>query len=136
MTSPYRGIEHLGIVVGDLDDAAHTYGEVLGLTLTGREELPERGLAVQFVDTGGTRLELIAPTRADSEVSGFLGKRGEGLHHVCLRVDDLDATLAALERRGTRLIDRIPRPGAQGSRVAFIHPKGAHGVLIELVEKR
>lgn len=136
MSVSYRGIEHLGIVVHDLEAAARTYGDVLGFRLTGTEELDARGLAVQLVDTGGTRLELIAPTRDDSEVSKFLANRGEGLHHVCLQVGDIDAALAELSARGAELIDPVARPGVQGSRVAFIHPKGAHGVLIELVEKR
>jgi len=89
---------------------------------------------VQFISTGGTRLELIAPARADSEVSGYLQKRGEGLHHLCLRVTDIDAALRELKANGARLIDETARPGAEGSRVAFVHPKGSCGVLIELVE--
>jgi methylmalonyl-CoA/ethylmalonyl-CoA epimerase len=131
---PPLGIDHLGIVVADLDAAGHTYEHQLGLPVTGGEELAERGLAVRFVDVGNSRIELIAPIRADSEVSRFLEKRGEGLHHVCLRVADLDATLADLKARGARLIDEVAKPGAGGSRVAFIHPRGTHGVLIELVE--
>jgi methylmalonyl-CoA/ethylmalonyl-CoA epimerase len=130
----YLAIDHLGIVVKDLEAAARTYGETLGFTVEGGEELPARGLAVRFVDAGNSRLELIAPTRGDSEVSGFLDKRGEGLHHVCLRVDDLEAALRDLEARGARLIDATPKAGAHGTKVAFLHPKGAHGVLIELVE--
>ncbi len=135
MAAPYRGIEHLGVVVADLEAASHTYGQVLGLSLGAREELPARGLAVRLVETGGARIELLAPTRPDSEISKFLAKRGEGLHHVCLAVDDLDATLQALKARGAKLIDEKPRPGAHGTRVAFVHPNATHGVLLELVEK-
>lgn len=134
MPAGFLGIDHLGVAVRDLSEAAATYGETLGLALTGSEELPERGLAVQFVDTGNSRIELIAPIREDSEVSSFLDKRGEGLHHICLRVDDIEAVLAGMKARGAHLIDETPKPGAGGSRVAFVHPKGAHGVLIELVE--
>jgi methylmalonyl-CoA/ethylmalonyl-CoA epimerase len=134
MTIPYIAIDHLGIVVDDLDAAARTYGELLGFELEGGEELPARGLEVRFVDAGNSRIELIAPTRDDSEVSGFLKKRGPGLHHVCLRVADLRAALSELEKRGAQLIDKTPKDGAHGTKVAFIHPKGAHGVLIELVE--
>jgi methylmalonyl-CoA/ethylmalonyl-CoA epimerase len=130
----YEGLDHLGIVVSDLERATMTYRDTLGLPAGAREVIAARGLAVQFVDAGGTRLELIAPTRPDSEVSGYLEKRGEGLHHLCLRVADIDAALRELKIRGARLIDEVARAGAEGTRVAFIHPKGAHGVLIELVE--
>lgn len=132
---PLLGIDHLGVAVSDLQRAEQTYSDELGFTITGGEELPERGLAVKFVDLGGSRIELIAPLREDSEISGFLAKRGEGLHHVCVRVADLEAALADMKARGARLIDETPKPGADGTRVAFIHPKGTHGVLIELVEK-
>ena len=135
MLAKLLGIDHLGVAVRDLDQAIETYGETLGFGLEGGESLPERGLEVRFVDVGGTRIELIAPTRDDSEVSGFLNKRGEGIHHVCLRVDNIEAAIAGMKERGARLIDETPKRGAGGHKVAFIHPKGAHGVLIELVER-
>lgn len=130
------GIDHLGVAVRDLNQAARTYGETLGFELGGGETLPDRGLEVRFVNAGATRVELIAPTRDDSEVSRFLDKRGEGVHHICFRVDDIEAALAGMKERGARLIDETPKRGAEGHKVAFIHPKGAHGVLIELVEHR
>jgi methylmalonyl-CoA/ethylmalonyl-CoA epimerase len=132
----YLGIEHLGLVVADLDRAIATYRDALGFPVSGSEELPARGLRVAFVDTGSARLELLAPTRPDAEVSAFLAKRGEGLHHLALRVADLDAALQALAERGVRLVDDQPRPGAGGTRVAFVHPKATHGLLLELVEER
>lgn len=136
MTNPFLGVDHLGVVVADLEQATNTYTNELGFLVSGGEELMERGLAVRFVDVGGgTRIELIAPTRKDSEVSGFLAKRGEGLHHVCVHVDDLEATLADMKARGARLINETPQLGAEGTRVAFVHPKGTHGVLLELKEK-
>ncbi len=134
MLAKLLGIDHVGVAVRDLDEAAKTYGEILGFALGGGETLPDRGLDVRFVDIGGTRLELIAPTRDDSQVSSFLDKRGEGIHHVCFRVDDIDAAIAGMKKRGARLIDEMPQRGAGGHKVAFIHPKGAHGVLIELIE--
>lgn len=134
MPEPYRGIDHLGVAVSDLDAAIATYRDVLGFAVTGREHLEARGLDVAFVDTGSGRIELIAPARAGSEISGYLDKRGEGLHHVCVRVDSVDEKLAELEAKGARLIDVTARPGAHGTRVAFVHPKGTHGVLLELVE--
>lgn len=130
----FRGIDHIGIAVNDLAAAEATYRDVLGFTLEGGEELPARGLSVRFVQTGDSRLELIAPTRAGSEVSSFLERRGEGIHHICLRVDDIEQALAAMKARGAKLIDEVPKPGAHNTKVAFVHPKGAHGVLIELVE--
>ncbi len=134
MSIRYVAVDHLGVVVDDLEAAAHTYRDLLGFTLQGGEELPARGLAVRFVDAGNSRIELIAPTREGSEVSGFLQKRGPGLHHICLEVEDIGAALAELKTRGARLIDETPKPGAHGTKVAFLHPKGTHGVLIELVE--
>lgn len=134
MSSQTLGIDHLGVVVANLERAVETYDKQLGFPVTGGEELTDRGLAVKFVDFGSSRIELIAPTREDSEVSGFLAKRGEGLHHVCVRVADIDRVLADMKARGARLINESAQRGAGGSRVAFIHPKGTHGVLIELVE--
>jgi methylmalonyl-CoA epimerase len=134
MPERYLAIDHLGVVVSDLEAATSTYRDILGFTISGGESLPARGLDVRFVEAGNSRIELIAPTRTDSEVSGFLQKRGEGLHHICLRVADIEQALAELKQRGARLIDQAPKPGAHGTRVAFLHPKGAHGVLIELVE--
>jgi len=136
MSYRFLGIDHLGVAVRDLERACRTYVDTLGMTAGGTETLPERGLAVRFVDTGGPPLELLAPTTASSEISRFLDKRGEGLHHVCLQVSNIEAALADLAARGAQLVDATPRPGAHGSRVAFLHPKSAHGVLIELVEKR
>lgn len=134
MTAPYRGIDHIGVAVKDLNAAVATYRDMLGFTVSGRETIEARGLEVAFVETGTGRIELIAPTRPDSEVSGFLEKRGEGLHHCCVRVANIESTLADLKARGARLIDERPRPGAHDTKVAFVHPKGSNGVLLELVE--
>ena len=134
MAIKYLGIDHLGVVVRDLEKAAHTWGEQLGLQILGGEEIPERGLAVRFVDTGNSRIELIAPTREDSEVSAFLAKKGEGVHHICIEVENLEASLKEMKAKGVRLINETPKIGAGGSKIAFIHPKATHGVLLELVE--
>lgn len=136
MSEPYSGIDHLGVAVRDLEAAVATYRDVLGFNVTGRDHLEDRGLDVAFVDTGSGRIELIAPSREGSEISSYLEKRGEGLHHLCVRVADLDATLAKLLERGARMIDTKPKAGAHGTRVAFVHPKGAAGVLLELVEHK
>ena len=134
MSSNFLDIDHIGVAVNDLAAAVATYRDTLGFEVSGGETLPNRGIEVRFAAVGQSRIELIAPSRADSEVSGFLTKRGEGLHHICLRVADLDQTLAKMRQQGARLIDETPRMGAHGRRVAFVHPKGAHGVLLELAE--
>lgn len=128
-----KKVDHIGIVVRDVEEARQAY-EALGLKVTHVKEVAEQKVKVAFLPVGDTEIELVQPITADSGVAGFLEKRGEGLHHICFEVDDIEATLADLKARGMRLIDQEPRPGAFG-RVAFLHPKSAHGVLIELVEK-
>jgi len=135
MKIDYLGVDHLGLAVKNLAAAETTYRDVLGFELSGSESLPDRGLEVRFVETGNSRIELIAPTRDDSEVSRFLEKRGEGLHHVCLQVTNIDDSIAKLKDQGAKLLSDTAQAGAEGSRVVFIHPKGTHGVLLELVEK-
>jgi len=130
------GVDHIGIAVKDLGVAKTTYEQILGFSLGHEEVLEERGISVQFVHCGTSRLELIAPNHEHSEVSKFLEKRGEGIHHICLEVKNIDFVLKVMHERGAQLIDQTPRPGANNSRVAFLHPKGTHGVLLELVEHR
>ncbi len=128
------GIDHIGVAVLDLDAAENTYVTTLGFTCSGRETLKERGLEVSFIETGTGRIELIAPTRDNSEVSRFLEKRGEGVHHICVRVRDIESAIERITQNGGQLINRRPQQGANNTQVAFIHPKGAHGVLMELVQ--
>ncbi len=130
-----KKIHHIAVAVADLDTAENFYRDILGLDWRGREEVTGQKVIVSIFDLGGTRIELVCPTAEDSPVSGFLKKRGDGLHHICLEVPDLDAALADLKRRGIRLLNETPVSGAEGTRVAFVHPRAAAGVLIELVEK-
>lgn len=132
----YLGIDHIGIAVTDLAAATELYGTALGFEISGGETLAERGVEVRFVATGdGTsRIELLGATREDSEISAFLAKRGEGIHHICLRVEDIDAAVREISSRGARVIGSGIQSGAHGTRVAFLHPKSTGGVLIELVE--
>ena len=132
MTVKAKGLDHVAIAVKDLDRAIATYRDAFGLELAHVEEVPEQQVRAAIFGHGMGRIELICPTDAASGVARFLQKRGEGLHHLCVEVDDLEATLAGLKARGAQLIDETPRPGAGGAKVAFIHPKGAHGVLTEL----
>lgn len=127
-----RGLEHVAIAVKDLDAAVHYYVHVLGFAPPELEVVAEQKVRTAIFGHGMGRIELICPTDASSGVAKFLEKRGEGLHHICVEVDDLVATLAALKAKGAALIDEVPKIGAGGAQVAFVHPKGAHGVLTEL----
>jgi methylmalonyl-CoA/ethylmalonyl-CoA epimerase len=131
---PATTLDHVGIAVTDLGAALATYTGLLGLSAGPREALADRGIEVAFLGEGPVRLELLAPMAGDSEIATFLQRRGEGVHHICLRVTDLPSAVAALEAKGARLVSGGIRPGAHGTRVAFVHPKTAHGVLVELVE--
>jgi len=127
-------LDHIAIVVKDLERALKPYQEALGLTVSNMEEIPGQQVRIAFLPIGDTEIELLEPTAADSGVAKFLEKRGEGLHHICLEVDDLQATLAKLKAQGMRLIDEEPRDGGKGKRIAFVHPRSMNGVLIELTE--
>jgi methylmalonyl-CoA/ethylmalonyl-CoA epimerase len=130
---PHLGpVDHIGIAVRDLEAGKALYGDVFGLRLVFEEEVPTEKVRVAAFDGGGLRLELLASTDPAGPIGRFLEKRGEGIHHVCYRVTDVAATLAHLERQGLRTLDEVPRPGAGGCLVAFIHPKSAGGVLVEL----
>jgi len=127
-------IDHLGIAVKAVADAAKMYETVLGLKVTGTDQVDEQGVKVAMIDIGESRFELLEAIRPDSPIGKFVAKRGEGLHHIAVRVDNIEASLAQLKAAGVRLIDETPRRGAHNTRVAFIHPAGTHGVLLELVE--
>ncbi len=132
MTVKAKGLDHVAIAVKDLDKAIALYRDAFGLELAEIEDVPEQQVRTAIFGHGAGRIELICPTVADSGVARFLEKRGEGLHHICVEVDDIEAAMSALRERGAPLIDQTPKPGAGGAKVAFIHPKGSHGVLVEL----
>lgn len=125
-------IDHLGIAVPDLQQAVKAY-EALGLRAGAAHEVPTDKVRAAFVPVGESRLELLEPTEPGSVIARFLEKRS-GLHHVCLLVEDIEAALAELKAAGVTLLDERPRPGAGGSRIAFVHPRAAAGVLVELKE--
>jgi methylmalonyl-CoA/ethylmalonyl-CoA epimerase len=127
-------LDHVAIAVPSLDESAATFERLLGAAASGRERVDSQGVEVMFLATGSAAIELIAPLTGDSPVGRFLASRGPGLHHVAFRVADLPATLRELAAAGLRLVDREPRTGAHGRRIAFVHPASAGGVLIELVE--
>lgn len=132
MTVRAKGVDHVAIAVENLDQAIAVYRDALGLGEPHLEEVPEQQVKTAIFGRGMGRVELLMPTSADSGVAKFLQKRGGGLHHLCIEVEDIEAALAALKANGAPLIDQQPKVGAGGAKVAFIHPKGTGGVLIEL----
>jgi len=128
----YR-LDHVGVAVSSIDEALGVY-RALGLEESHRERVDSQGIVTAILPVGGTRVELLEPAGEDSPVAKFLAKRGPGIHHVCFAVTDLEGALADLKRRGFRLVNETPVPGADGKRVAFLHPSAGHGVLIELSE--
>jgi methylmalonyl-CoA epimerase len=125
-------LDHIGIAVQDVAAALAFYRDALDLEVEGTEEVATQRVRAHFVPVGSATLELLEATAPDSPIAKFVDKRGSGLHHITLRVDDISAALDHLKARGVRLIDQQPRPGAEGAMVAFIHPSSAHGVLVEL----
>jgi len=130
-----KKIDHLGIAVRDLDAVRRFYTEMLELPDLGEEIVAEQKVRVAFLPVGETKVELLEPTSPDSPIAKFLDSKGEGIHHVSFAVDDIDLALSKLKERGVRLIDEVPRIGAHGAKIAFLHPKASNGVLIELCER-
>ena len=128
-------LDHIGIAVSNLDEALAFYRDALGLDVQMPEEVSSQRVRAHFIQAGQGALELLEATDQDSPIAKYVAKRGPGLHHITLRVDDISAALARLKAHGVRLIDDAPRLGAHGSLVAFIHPSSAHGVLIELTQR-
>jgi methylmalonyl-CoA/ethylmalonyl-CoA epimerase len=131
-TGTAKGLDHVAIAVKDLDVAIKHYVEVLGFAPPEIELVEEQEVKTAIFGHGLGRIELICPTEPNTSVAKFLEKRGEGLHHICVEVEDIVATLAELKAKGAQLIDETPKIGAGGAKIAFIHPKGSHGVLTEL----
>lgn len=129
------GLYHVGIAVKSLSEGLAFWRDTLGLKLVDEEELPDRGLRVAMLEADGTEIELLESTREDSVIAKYIAKRGPGIHHMAFEVADIDAELKALKERGVKLVDEVARPGASHTRVAFLHPSAAGGVLVELVER-
>lgn len=129
-----KRIDHVAIVVEDLDEALEFWQDSLGLKLEHVEDVPDQHSIVAFLPSGHSEVELVRPTSDDSGIARYLAKHGPGVHHICFEVEDIEEALAALRARGLRLINEEPMIGTGGKRIAFIHPKSAHGVLIELYE--
>ncbi len=126
-------INHVAIVVQDIDSALNFWEQTFGLELDHVEEVPLQKSKVAFLPVGESEIELVQPTTSDSGLANFLEKRGEGMHHICIEVEDIDAALAELKSKGVRLINEVPEE-LPGRKMAFIHPKAANGVLVELYQ--
>jgi methylmalonyl-CoA/ethylmalonyl-CoA epimerase len=131
---PPSHIEHIGIAVKSLEEAIPRFRRLLGTDCYAVEEVADQKVRTAFFSVGQSKIELLESTAADGPIARFIEKRGEGIHHIAFAVTDLEGTLAALEGDGLRLIDRKGRPGAEGLRIAFVHPQSCHGVLTELCE--
>jgi len=127
-------IHHIAVAVRDLDEALVFYRDALGLEVTGRREVPKEGVEIAFLASGEAEVELIQPLDDEGGVARFLEKHGDGLHHLCLKVDDIDQAIARVREMGGRLLSEEPQVGREGERYVFIHPRSAHGVLLELYE--
>jgi methylmalonyl-CoA/ethylmalonyl-CoA epimerase len=132
----FMGIDHVGVAVKNLDEAIGVYQNILGFKLESVHVLNERKVKVAFLSSGGeTRIELLEPLGVDSPVAKFLENRGEGIHHIAVKVENIDAVLEDFKRKGVVLVDDKPRIGAEGAKIAFVHPKSTKGVLLELIMK-
>ncbi|HVM34254.1 MAG TPA: methylmalonyl-CoA epimerase [Actinomycetota bacterium] len=128
-------IEHVAVAVSDLDAAVEHLSAVWGLRVDHRELVTDQGVEEAMLRVGDSYLQLLGATGPDTTVARFLERRGEGLHHIAYEVDDLEAALSSLRQQGVPLIDEKPRRGGRGHMVAFVHPKGNHGLLVELIQK-
>jgi methylmalonyl-CoA/ethylmalonyl-CoA epimerase len=130
-----RRLDHIGVAVKDLDGAISLYRDVLGLKLEGTHVLAERGVRVAFFSIGNeAHIELLEPLNSESTIAKFLSSHGEGLHHIALKVDGIEAVLEDFKQKGMTLIDEKPKAGAEEKKIAFVHPKNTRGVLLELCE--
>jgi methylmalonyl-CoA epimerase len=135
MTLRVRRLDHVGIAVGDLADARRVFQDLLGLHLVEEEDVEDQQVRAVKLQVGDACLELLESTDPDGPIAKYVAKRGPGIHHVTLEVDNLDGALRELAKAGVRLIDETPRTGAGGKRIAFLHPKSTAGILVELCER-
>ncbi len=129
-----KRIDHVAIVVDNIDNALSFWRDALGLDMTHLEEVKEQESIVAFLPAAGSEVELVKPTTETSGVAKYLAKRGPGMHHICFEVDDIEETLAQMKARGVKLINETPTIGAGGKKIAFVHPSSTNGVLVELYQ--
>ncbi len=128
-------VDHIGIAADSIEGSAQFYTQVLGIEMSGVEEVAEQKVKTAFLPVGESELEILESTAPDGPIARYIAKNGEGIQHIALRVDDIDAALAELKEKGVRLIDEVPRRGAGGTKIAFLHPKATGGVLLELCQR-
>ncbi|MCX5846300.1 MAG: methylmalonyl-CoA epimerase [Deltaproteobacteria bacterium] len=128
-------VDHIGVAVNSIDAALKFFSDTLGLKVEGSETVAEQKVTTTFMPVGDTEIELLQSTAPDGPIAGFIEKKGEGVQHVAFVVDNIEAALKELEAKGVRLIDKVPRMGAGGKKIAFLHPKDTNGVLVELCQK-
>ena len=128
-------VDHIGVAVNSIDAALKFFKDTLGLKLEGSETVAEQKVTTSFLPVGDTEVELLQSTAPDGPIAGFIEKKGEGVQHVAFLVDNIEEALKELEAKGIRLIDKVPRMGAGGKKIAFVHPKDTYGVLVELCQK-
>jgi methylmalonyl-CoA epimerase len=129
-----KRIDHVGIAIADVAAAKHFYEDLIGLTLTREEVVSDQGVRTFFYPIAGVKLELLESITPDGPIARYLEKRGPGMQHLALEVDDITAAIIELKAKGVRMLDDVPRKGVENTRIAFVHPKDSHGVLLELVE--
>jgi methylmalonyl-CoA/ethylmalonyl-CoA epimerase len=128
-------IDHLGIATESIAEGEKFWTDALGIACEGSETIEEQGVTTAFFPVGESEVELLEPTTAESPVANFLSKKGAGIHHLAFRVENIESALNELKQKGVRLIDEVPRRGAGGAKIAFIHPRSTNGILIELCER-
>jgi methylmalonyl-CoA/ethylmalonyl-CoA epimerase len=128
-------VDHIGVAVNSIEASLKFFANTLGLKLEGQETVAEQKVTTAFLPVGDTEVELLQSTAPDGPIAGFIEKKGEGVQHVAFLVDNIEAALKELEAKGIRLIDKVPRMGAGGKKIAFVHPKDTYGVLVELCQK-
>jgi methylmalonyl-CoA/ethylmalonyl-CoA epimerase len=128
-------VDHIGVAVNSIDTSLKFFANTLGLKLEGQETVAEQKVTTAFLPVGDTEVELLQSTAPDGPIAGFIEKKGEGVQHIAFMVDNIEEALKELEAKGIRLIDKVPRMGAGGKKIAFVHPKDTYGVLVELCQK-
>lgn len=131
----FKKIDHLGIAVENLSEAVSLFRDTLGLEFAGEETVAEQKVKTAFFPLGDSSIELLEPTEPDSPIGKFLAKKGPGIHHIALRVEDVAKAIETLKQKGVRMIDEVARTGAHGAKIAFIHPKSTPGLLVELCQR-
>jgi len=129
------GVDHIGVAARSIDESLKFYTVILGLELVGTEEVAEQKVRTAFLPVGESEIEILESTAPDGPIAKYIDKNGEGIQHIALRVDDIEAALEELKSKGVRLIDETPRRGAGGTKIAFIHPKATKGILLELCQR-